>query len=119
LVESPPNSGNKMILVAGGLRVYQVMTGAASGAYSTSEIYDFGMDSWSAGPDMNMFLCDGRAVTIRNRHFWIGGRVGATSTFVGSTANILEYDVPSGKWITSTMVLLSQASGPVVIPYNL
>jgi hypothetical protein len=73
----------------------------------------------SPGPDMNMFLSDGRAVTIRNRHFWIAGRVGATSTYLGTTANILEYDVPSGKWMTSSMVLLSGSSGPIVIPYNL
>jgi hypothetical protein len=57
LVESPPNSGNKIILVAGGFRAYQVMTGAATGAYSTSEIYDFGMDSWSAGVNFINFLC--------------------------------------------------------------
>jgi len=149
LVEYPLNSGNKMILVAGGLQIFQTAFISCSGAFSTSgvnsinilhthfsyksalfsyvlvkkktfvqkrarkmlmkltsEWYDFGKDSWSAGPDMPDFRSDGRALTIKNRHLWLGGRSGSSSDSVAGTASILEYDVLAGKWVLQKWFLL-------------
>jgi hypothetical protein len=108
-----------VILVSGGLQTFQSLATAGSGAFSSSEIYDFGKDSWSAGPDLPDFRSDGRAVTIRKRYLWLGGRSGASSSLVTKTGNVLEYDAAASQWGITTMVLASTASVPVVIPYNL
>jgi hypothetical protein len=117
LVESPAGSGTRILLVAGGLNTFVPVVGSpAPGGLASTETYDFARDVWTKIGNLPTLRSDGRSLTIRNRHLWFGGRSGALN--VAATSEILEFSLQSG-WVPLQMILVSPATVPIVIPYNL
>ena len=118
LIEYPLGSWNKTILVAGGSSVFRFANIAqpATECLASSEIYDISANTWSPGPALPAVRIFGKAITIRNRHLWVGGRSGSPT--VTNLATVIEFSPISG-WANSSMTLNASASMPVVIPYNL
>jgi predicted heme/steroid binding protein len=115
LVEYPVGSGNKTILVAGGLSSFAPLSGPAYGAYNSTEVYNVDTNTWTKSLTLPTLRSEGTSLTIRNRYLWFGGRSGSTT--VAGTNTVLEFNPVSG-WMTSSMVLPSASSFPIVIPYN-
>jgi hypothetical protein len=61
---------------------------------------------------------EGFSLTLRNRHFWFGGRSGPVGSKVAGTSTILEY-VPASGWVAWPENMTGPASYPLVIPYNI
>ena len=118
LVESPIESGNKTILVAGGYSVcrFPISSSPAQEVYNSTEIYNFETKSWKPGPSLPAGRTDGKSLTVQNRYLWIGGQMGPGN--LSATNSVLEFKPASG-WSTTSLTLKAPASIPVVIPYNL
>jgi hypothetical protein len=117
LVEYPVGSGTRILLVAGGFNTFKSFSGApVPGGLASTETYDFAKDVWTKSGNLPTLRSDGRSLTIRNRHLWFGGRSGTVN--VSATSEILEFSLQSG-WVPLQMALVSTASVPIVIPYNL
>jgi hypothetical protein len=93
-----------------------VVGSPAPGGLASTETYDFAKDVWTKIGNLPTLRSDGRSLTIRNRHLWFGSRSGALN--VAATSEILEFSLQSG-WVPLQMILVSPATVPIVIPYNL
>ena len=107
--------------MAGGYKAYGApqSTPSKTDVFDSTEIYDISSDVWSAGPTLPAKRLAGTAITIRNRHLWIGGKSESTNPVnVVTVTNVWEYK-PDSVWSITNMTLKATASIPVVIPYNL
>jgi len=86
--------------------------------YDSTEIYNPSSDTWTPGPTLPGLRTFGKAITVRNRYLWFGGKSGTPPTIPSSVTNVVEFNPLSG-WSTTTLTLKTVASIPVVIPYNL
>ena len=108
-------------MVAGGYHSYIIPPAIPkiTDVFATTEMYAVSTDSWSVGPAMPTVRAAGRAITIRNRHLWIGGR-SKDQNLENATAvtTVWEFNPVSG-WSETIMTLRNVSTSAVIIPYNL
>ena len=121
LIEYPQDSENKTVLVAGGYHSYVIPPAIPkiTDVFASTEMYAVSTDAWSDGPALPTVRAAGTAITIRNRHLWIGGR-SKDQDLENATAvpTVLEFSPVSG-WSETIMTLRNASTSPVIIPYNL
>jgi len=79
---------------------------------STSEVYDFGTDSWTYSTSFYRPRWYGRAMVLQDRYLWFGGREDT-----GPVTTVFEY-IPGFGWQRWNYTMPLNIAYPIVLPFN-